>query len=414
MSLLNSFNVTSNTTNNLSKKMEIVGDNINNAGTAGFKGSRAEFSEVLSNQSMGADGGSEVGMGSTLDSSTRDISQGTLKRTSSATDLAIEGKGFFVVETDFGKAYSRDGSFHFDKGGHLVNSDGHKVLGFNGKEGKEANTVSPLKIERGSLNAKSTTEVGMHMNLDARENVKVFDPLDPRATSNYERSITVLDGAGKQQSVNVYFNKAADGSWTYNAMANGADLDPQVEGKQVVGTGVVSFDPQGNMIGDSSMEVSANFKDNGQQSFTLSLTDKDRKTTQLGTESMVHSNTRNGSEAADVEGIGFDKGGALTLRYTNGQSEQIGKIAIGDFASEQGLKRIGQNLFVENASSGQVSLGKSGEDGRGDVLTSSIEQSNVDLTNNFVDLMTTQKNFSANSQAMSAIDSLLQKVIGLR
>jgi flagellar hook protein FlgE len=414
MSLLNSFNVTSNTTNGLSKKMEIVGDNINNAGTAGFKGSRAEFSEVLSSESMGVDGGSQVGMGSAMDGSTRDVTQGTLKSTTSATDLAIDGKGFFVVETNFGKAYSRDGSFHFDKEGHLVNSDGHKVLGFQGKDGKESNAVSPIKIQRGSLNAKSTTQVGMHMNLDAREDIKVFDPLDPRETSNYERSITVLDGAGKQRSMNVYFTKTADGVWNYNAMIDGSELDPAVDGKQVIGTGVVNFDAQGNMVGDSSMDVSANFKDNGQQDFSISLADKDRKTTQLGTESMVHSNSRNGSEAADVSGIGFDKGGALTLRYTNGASEQIAKIAVADFTSEQGLKRVGQNLFIENASSGQASLGKSGENGRGDVLTSAIEQSNVDMTNNFVDLMTTQKNFSANSQAMTAIDSLLQKVIGLR
>ena len=414
MSLLNSFNVTSNTTTGLSKKLEVVGDNINNAGTAGFKGSRAEFSEVLANEGMGADGGNQLGMGSVMDSSTRDISQGTIRNTTSATDLAIDGKGFFVVETDFGKAYSRDGSFHFDKQGHLVNSDGHKILGFNGKEGKESSAVEPIKIQKGSLNAKSTTQVGMHMNLDARQPVKVFDPLEPRESSNYERSITVLDGSGKQRSLNVYFTKTADGAWDYNAMIDGSELDPQVEGKQLIGTGAVNFDAKGNMIGDAKMDVSANFKENGQQDFSISLTDKDRKTTQLGTDSMVHSNTRNGSEKADVSGIGFDKGGALTLRYTNGQSEQIGKIAVADFTSEQGLKRIGQNLFVENASSGQASLGKSGEDGRGDILTNSIEQSNVDMTNNFVDLMTTQKNFSANSQAMTAIDSLLQKVIGLR
>ena len=414
MSLLNSLNVTSNTSGNLSKKMEIVGDNINNAGTAGFKGSRAEFSEVLHSQSMGVDGGTQAGVGAVIDDSTRDISQGTLKSTSSTTDLAIDGNGFFVVETKFGKAYTRDGSFHFDREGHLVNSDGHKILGFNGKEGKESNAVSPLKISRKTLSPTSTTKVNMHMNLDARENVKVFNPQNPRETSNYERSITVLDSKGNQRSIDVYFTKTANGTWTYNAMANGEDLDPQVEGKKVVGTGIVNFDDKGKMVGESSMDVSANFKDTGAQEFNVALSNNGRNTTQLGTKSSLHDNTRDGSEAADIAGIGFDQGGALTLRYSDGRSEQLGKIAVADFASEQGLRRIGQNLFLENASSGQASLGKSGEAGRGDVLTSSLEQSNVDLTTNFIDLMTTQKNFSANAQAMTAVDGLLQKVINLR
>jgi flagellar hook protein FlgE len=414
MSLLNSLNITSNTAGNISKKMEIVGDNINNAGTAGFKGSRAEFSEVLQSESMGVDGGNQTGAGSAISGSTRDISQGTLKSTNTATDLAIDGKGFFVVETDFGKAYTRDGSFRFDKEGHLVNSDGQKVLGFNGEAGKESSAVAPLKISRKDLNAVATTQVNMQMNLDARENIKVFDPLDPSATSNYERSVTVLDSEGNQRSLTVYFTKTADGAWSYNAMANGEDLDPQVEGKQVVGTGLVNFDDKGTMVGESSMDVSANFKDTGNQEFTISLSNKGRNTTQLGTSSNVHSNSRNGSEKADVAGIGFDKGGALTIRYSNGRSEQLGKVAVANFTSEQGLRRIGQNLFVENASSGQASLGMSGQEGRGDILNNSIEQSNVDITNNFIDLMTTQKNFSANSQALSAVDGLLQKVINLR
>ncbi|WP_127716002.1 flagellar hook protein FlgE [Halobacteriovorax sp. HLS] len=414
MSLLNSINISSNTSNSLSKKMEIVGDNINNAGTAGFKGSRAEFSEVLSSQAMGVDGGQQQGMGAVIDDSTRDISQGTLKSTSSMTDLAIDGKGFFVVETKFGKAYSRDGSFHFDREGHLVNSDGHKVLGFAGKEGQESAAVAPLKISRKELPAKATTNVSMHMNLDARENNKVFDPLDPNETSSYQRSMTVLDSKGEQRNIDVYFTKTADNTWTYNAMVDGADLDPAVDGKQIVGTGAVNFDAQGNMIGDSSMDISANFKDTGNQEINISLTNNGNKTTQLGTTSNVHSNKRDGSEAAGVVGLGFDQGGAMTLRFSNGESEQIGKIAVASFTSEQGLRRVGQNLYTENASSGQASLGKSGEDGRGDVLTSVIEQSNVDLTNNFIDLMTTQKSFSANAQALSAADGLLQKVIALR
>ncbi len=406
--------MTTNTTNNLSKKMEIVGDNINNAGTTGFKGNRAEFSEVLANQSMGADGGNQMGAGAMYDKSTRDLAQGTLRSSDNATDLAIDGAGHFVVEAPFGRAYSRDGSFHFDREGFLVNSDGHKVLGFLGEEGKESNAVAPLQISKGDMPAKATTNVNMNMNLDARADVKVFNPLEPDDTSSFHRSVTVLNNKGEQQSVDVYFTKTAAGVWNYNAMAAGKDLDPQIEGKQLLGTGVVTFDALGVMANDSGLEATGVFKETGAQTFNISLTNNDEKTTQYGTDSAVHKNTRDGHEEGGVAGLGFDQGGSLTLRYTNGKSVQLGKVAVGKFPSEQGLRKVGQNLYVGNASSGQVSLGQSGLDGRGDILNSSLEESNVDITDNFVNLMTTQKSFSANAQAMTAIDSLLQNVIGLR
>lgn len=414
MSLFQSLNVTTNTTNQLSKKMEVVGDNINNAGTTGFKGSRAEFSEMLSNQSMGADGGNQVGSGAVYDKSTRDLAQGTLRSSESATDLAIDGNGHFAVEAPFGRAYSRDGSFHFDKEGFLVNSDGHKVLGFNGEEGKESNAVAPLKISKADMAAQGTTKVNLSMNLDAREDIKVFDPLNPDESSNFHRSVTILDNKGKQRSIDVYFTKTAPGVWTYNAMANGKELEPAIDGKQLIGSGNVNFDAKGVMVNDSGLNATGVFKDSGEQSFNISLTNKGEKSTQYGTDSAVSHNTRDGHEKGGVLGIGFDHGGALTLRYNNGKSIQLGKVAIAKFPSEQGLRKVGDNLYVGNASSGQVSMGQSGVEGRGNILNNSLEESNVDITDNFVDLMTTQKTFSANSQAMTAIDSLLQNVIALR
>ncbi len=414
MSLFQNLNITSNTSNQLGKKLEIVGDNINNAGTNGFKGSRAEFSEMLNTASMGADGGNQVGAGAVMDNSTRDLSQGTLAHSNSATDLAIDGNGLFAVDTPFGQAYTRDGSFHFDKEGFLVTSDGHKVLGFNGDEGKEANVVAPLQLASGNMNSTATSNVSLTMNLDAREDVKVFDPQNPRETSSFERSITVLDAKGEQQSLNLYFTKTANGNWSYNAMAKGSDLEPAVEGNVLIGTGTVSFDQKGVMQNDSGLEATTVFKGGEEQTINFSLTSKGVATTQFGTDSSVSSNVRDGSTSGSVVGLGFDQGGAMTIRYDNGESRQIGKVAVAKFTNEQGLRKVGQNLYVGNQTSGQVSLGQSGKNGRGDIKTNAIEQSNVDITDNFVDMMKTQKSFSANSQAMGAIDSLLQNVIGLR
>jgi len=414
MSLFQNLNITANTSKQLGRKLEMVGDNINNAGTNGFKGSRAEFSEMLNTASMGADGGDQVGAGAIIDASKRDLSQGTLAHSNSATDLAIDGTGLFAVNTPFGQAYTRDGSFRFDKDGYLVTSDGHKVLGYNGEEGQESNTVSPLQLSNGSMNASATSNVSMTMNLDAREDIKVFDIQNPRETSSFERSVTVLDSKGEQQSLTMYFTKTAQGVWSYNAVGKGEDLDPAVEGDVLLGTGTASFDNKGVLVNDSGLSANVTFKENDEQAINFSLTDKGVATTQFGTDTSVSSSTRNGNEAGSVVGLGFDKGGSLTLRYDNGKSVQLGKIAVAKFTNEQGLRRVGQNLFVGNQTSGQVSLGKSGEQGRGDIRTNAIEQSNVDITNNFVDMMKTQKSFSANSEAMSAIDGLLKNVIALR
>ncbi len=414
MSLFQSLNVTSNTSNQLGRKLEIVGDNINNAGTTGFKGNRAEFSEMLVDASIGVDGGNQIGAGAVIDGKTRDLAQGTLSNTDSATDLAIDGNGLFAVDTPFGQAYTRDGSFHFDRDGFLVSSDGHKVLGFNGEEGRESNSVAPLRISKGNMNPVATSNVKMTMNLDAREDIKVFDPLSPRETSSFERSVTVLDAKGEQQSLEVYFTKTSDGNWSYNAMANGDDLEPQVEGKVLVGTGNVTFDDKGYLQNDSGLNATATFKGGEQQAINISLTNKDEPTTQFGTDTSVSSNSRDGNTGGSVVGLGFDQGGSMTLRYDNGKSVQLGKVAIAKFANEQGLRKVGQNLYVGNQTSGQVSLGQSGKEARGEIRTNALELSNVDITNNFVDMMKTQKSFSANAQAMGAIDSLLKNVIALK
>ena len=414
MSLFQNLNVTSNTSNQLGKKLEVVGDNINNAGTNGFKGSRAEFSEMLTTASIGADGGNQQGAGAVLDNSMRDLSQGTLANSDSATDLAIDGNGLFAVDTPFGQAYTRDGSFHFDKEGRLVTSDGHKVLGFNGDVGREANVVAPLQLAKGDMGAAATSNVSLTMNLDAREDIKVFDPQNPRETSSFERSITVLDAKGEQKSMDLFFTKTANGTWSYNAIAKGSDLEPAVEGNVLLGTGTVTFDEKGVMQNDSGLEATTAFKGGEQQTVNFTLTSKDVPTTQYGTDTSVSSNVRDGHEGGSIVGLGFDPGGAMTIRYDNGKSVQLGKVAVAKFTNEQGLRKVGQNLYVGNQTSGQVSLGQSGSQGRGDIRTNAIEQSNVDITDNFVDMMKTQKSFSANSQAMGAIDELLKNVIALR
>ena len=226
MGILRSFNIGVSGLNAMGTGMGVISDNISNAGTTGFKASRAEFQDVLASSLKGIDGGDQLGAGVKLGHVKSMMTQGDIARTESITDLAINGNGFFRVEAPFGPGYTRDGSMNFDKEGNLVNGDGYKVLGFQANEnGDITNQLGPIRLGNTTIPAKATNEIKLNMNLDSRVNLKQFDPNDPENTSNFSHSVTVYDNVGTARLVSVYYNKNADNNWTYRAMVDGKDAN---------------------------------------------------------------------------------------------------------------------------------------------------------------------------------------------
>ena len=228
--------------------MSVVADNIANSGTTGFKSSRAEFQDVLATSlKEGVDGGDQMGAGVKLAHIKPVFTQGNISRTESITDLAINGNGFFSIEAPFGKGFSRDGSFHFDKEGYMVNSDGYKVLGFSADEnGKITNKLDPIKLGSTTIPATATKSVNMMMNLDSRENVKQFNIEKPEESSSFNSSLTVYDNVGTARIVTTYFNKVADNQWEYHAVVDGKDAAGGIAGKPVeMAKGKVIFNDKG-------------------------------------------------------------------------------------------------------------------------------------------------------------------------
>ena len=214
MSILSSFSIGVSGLQAAGSSMGVIGDNIANAGTNGFKSSRAEFQDMIANSLKGIDGGDQIGSGTKLAHVTPQFVQGTVTRTQNITDLALNGNGFFVVDAPFGKGYSRDGAFHFDKEGYMVNGDGYKVQGFQPDDKGNITTKNgPIKLGNTTVPATPTKEVKMSMNLDTREAVKTFDPKNPEKTSNFNTSITVFDNVGTARLVTMYYNKTAEGNW---------------------------------------------------------------------------------------------------------------------------------------------------------------------------------------------------------
>lgn len=425
MGILSSFNVGITGVNSISSGMAVVGDNIANAGTIGFKSSRPEFQDILSSSLKGIDGGDQIGSGVKLAHVRPLFQQGSIERTEQITDLAIKGDGFFTIEAPYGKGYTRDGSFHFDKEGHLITADGYKVLGFAVDEkNKVTNQVAPIKLGGFNIPATSTKDVRVQMNIDSRGEIKQFNVQKPDETSSFNSGIVVYDNVGTARLVNIYFNKKAENQWEYHALVNGEDAVGGEKGKMVeMANGTLVFNGQGFLQEEQVGLNSFNFNKGATQNqqikldFGVSIAEKGTgqdATTQFGSPSSVARHTQNGSSAASLSSLSFDDNGVLSAVYNNGEARDLAQMAIAKFENNEGLFKMGKNLYKETRNSGQAAMGKPVEGGRGEVLSKSIEQSNVDIAHEFVNMMTMQRNFSANTKTITTADQMLQEILNIK
>ncbi len=425
MGILSSFNIGVSGLHAAGSAMSVTGDNIANAGTFGFKGSRAEFQDLLSKSLKGIDGGDQIGSGTKLAHVTAKFTQGNINRTESITDLAINGNGFFSLETPKGRGFTRDGSFHFDKEGQLINGDGYPVLGFQANdEGKITQKMGKIKLGNTTIPAEPTKKVSVSMNLDSRADVQQFDITNPEKTSNFNTTIAVFDNVGTQRLVTMYFNKVADGQWQYHATVPGEDAQGGQPGTLVeMGTGTLQFDPKGKLQTETSTLSAFNFNKGAEPGqaiefdFGESLTEGgegDDATTQFGSASSIARHTQDGASAATLSSLSFNDDGVLTAAYDNGSMRDVAQVSIAKFENNEGLFKMGKNLFKETRKSGQAAIGKPGADGRGDVMAKSIELSNVDIADEFINLMNAQRNFQANTKTITTADQMLQEVLNIK
>lgn len=425
MSILNSLNIGVTGLQASGAAMSVTGDNIANAGTFGFKSSRAEFQDMLSKSLKGIDGGDQIGSGTKLAHVTPIFTQGNINRTESITDLAINGNGFFAVDAPFGRGFTRDGSFRFDKEAALINGDGHKVLGFQADDnGEITNKVGEIKVGNTTIPASATKKVDMMMNLDSRAKVQQWNPEDPEKTSDFNTSMTVYDNVGTARVISLYFNKSADNTWSYHAMVDGKDAQGGTEGKLMeMANGTIKFNQKGQLDEVVEGQNAFNFNGGAEQgqkiafSFGKSIKeggDGKEGATQYGSKSSIARHTQDGTTAATLASMSFNDDGVLTAVYDNGVTRDIAQVIVAKFENTEALLKMGKNMFKESRKSGQAALGKPGSDGRGEVLSKSIELSNVDLANEFIGLMASQRNFQANTKTITTSDQMLQEVLNIK
>ena len=416
------------------QSLGITGDNIANVNTVGFKSQRAIFGDMLGRAgggsvSSGGAGVRAIGVQSLF-------SQGSLSTTGVSTDLAIEGDGFFVVKGVAGGVdgsyYSRAGQFRFDKEGYLATPQGLIAQGYkaNATGGFDTN-LSPLRMLQTAIPPKPTSLATIVGNLDATAvPPPAFDPANSATTSNFASTTTVYDSLGKGHAVNVYFRKTATpGQWEYHSTVDGGDIAGGVAGTPaLVASGTLNYTTAGALDSHSvNTPLVVNFlnaKPNQsiELNFGLPISAQAGQKAGTGLEGMssfavasaISTQAQNGTSVGELQGVEVDSQGTMRGLYSNGQKLNIGIMALAKFPSNDGLSRLGNGVWAATEKSGEAAVGLPKTGGRGMLNAGSLEQSNVDLAQQFVDLISHQRAFQANSKTISTADDMLQEVVALK
>ena len=394
------------------KNLDVIGNNIANSNTVGAKSSRAEFSAVVASAIGPSGGGGSGGSGIGVEVSTisQQFSQGTINITGNNLDCAINGGGFFELTLkDGSSAYTRDGQFKLDSKGNLITNTGANVMGFLPDATGTSYSASPsaLVIPTGApIAANPTSAITAQFNLDARAPIAAT-AVPPTPYSTYGTTMNGFDAQGVSVPVKMYFIKTAADAWDIY------DGDPAGVPTPGNNLGSLTFDTSGNIltpVAPLNMTLTSTNPNIGAFTVTLDVS----KATQYGTSFAISDLTQDGYTAGTLTGISISEQGIITTRYSNGQSQATGKLALADFRNVQGLKPVGQGNWVESPTSGQPIQGAPGQGNFGTINSGSLEASNIDLTAELVAMMTAQRDYQSNAQTIKTQDTVLQTLVNLR
>ncbi len=405
----------------------VIGDNIANANTIGFKASRAEFQDIISKSLKGILGGNQIGRGTKIGAVNPILSQGNVDATEKSTDLAISGDGYFVLRGSDGQSFTRNGSFHFDKEGFLVTNDNQRVQGFQADaDGTIINRVADIKFPRALIPAKATSTIKMDLNLDSRvQEIKEFKVDDAYSTSDFTTGIEMYDSQGNKHMITMFFNKTADRAWTYRGLVDGKEVVGGEPGKlSEVVQGKITFNTDGMLDTEEQTVSGFNFTGGAKlnqdvkidfgNSITTDKGDGLDGTKQYGRDSDLITWNQDGAAAGTITNLSFNDEGVLSALYTNGETKDLAQVSLAKFENPEALFKVGSNRLKEANMSGSPSIGRSNKAGRGKIFAKSLERSTVDLALEFVNLIQNQRGFQANAKTITTSDELLGEVINLK
>lgn len=441
MSLYNTLNVATSGLGASSQSLAVIGDNIANINTTGYKGNRAEFSDQLPQDVYGKSGPTQLGSGVGMTRIASIFSQGAISSSQNSLDMAIGGDGFFVVSDDVSNYYTRAGEFYLDDQGFIINNDGLNLQGYNATDGTLGSTLEDLQIDLQSIAPDATTEITMAANLSAEAdfattpvaaltlNTGTGDTLETAAnSSDFSTSVTIYDSLGVAHEITVVYERTGTNDWSWYALADAGDVEVGALGSTgtsgtafEIAQGTLTFDTNGDLTTFTQTDATGwNFEGasaNPTYVFDFGLdaagTVTDGELTQYNGDSAVSSVTQDGYGTGVLTSLSVNTEGVITGAYSNGEELVMGQVALARFQSNQGLDRIGNNLFRETMDSNSPAIGAPDTGGRGEIAGNALEQSNVDLEDQFVDMITSQRSYQANARVIDTANSTLQELVNL-
>lgn len=413
-----------------SQDLSVKGNNIANASTTGFKGSRAEFGDVYANSLIG--NGTSVGSGVLVTEIAQQFDQGNISFTDNSLDLAINGSGMFITSDAGATTYTRAGYFGLDKDGYIVANNNARLQGYpaNSAGVISSGVLDDLQIQTQNIVPRATTNVDIEFNLDSREGAPIitaFDMTDPDSY-NTSTSLTVYDSLGNPHVQTNYFVKLEEdplavppvpaNAWNMHVRIDDQIVTDDGAGNEVVGSLV--FNSNGLFDLTSSNIPPINAWDpldstgvaNGAVSpsnFLIDLGDS----TQFGSEFSVTAIGQDGYSPGRLTSVEVDETGVIFARYTNGEALVLGQLALATFGNEQGLAPLGDTAWGESFESGQPVIGAPQTGSLGGVQSGALEDSNVDLSEELVGLIIAQRNFQANAKTIETFDTVTQAIINI-
>jgi flagellar hook protein FlgE len=435
--------------NAAARNLEVIGNNVANSGTYGAKASRAEFADAYAS-ALGGGSSTQVGIGVSVSSVSQQFTPGNISATDNPMDLAIDGNGFFQLQDSGGNTvYSRNGQFKLDKDGFIVNNNGSKLLGY---QADDQGTViqgqaAPLSLPTAGAPPRATDSISLEMTFDSRVTAasgSALNPLDS-STYNFATAQTIYDAQGQDLGLTYYMRKTDAHTWDMYVSANGTPL--QVDGNgDPAKVATLTFPPSG---GQATNSTGANFEgdpgtittydesgsplatsDNG--IFTLpdipqlalsggSLSEiisgirfDMSKSVEYATDSGTTDRSQTGYAPGKISSVSIETNGVVLARYSNGQTKAAGQVELSSFRNPQGLQSIGGNEWASTYASGQSINAVPGDGNMGQLLSSNLEESNIDLTGELVAMIVAQRTYQANAQTIKTEDQLLQTLVNIR
>jgi flagellar hook protein FlgE len=370
----------------------------------------------------GVTGSNQTGAGAKVSSVDSNFIQGSLETTDVSTDIANNGKGFFVVQDPSSSElfYTRAGHFTIDNQGCYVNTEGYQVQGYlyDDTGTNLLETLADIQINQHSMIAPQVSgQVDMVLNLNASEADMVWDLNNPTTTSQFSTAVTLYDSLGQSHQIEVFFTKTdtPTQTWRWHAVIDGSDVSGGTPGVlEDYGTGTISFDANGQLTTAQPMGFYT-----GAITFANGLTPPATNinltgTTEYGSDSAIQSLTQDGYAAGTVSGLRIDEDGNIVASYTNGTRRNFARIVLADFPNLNGLTRKGATLFQATSSSGDPLFNKPGVGGMGNISSSMLEESNVDLAAEFIKMIIIQRGYQANTKVIATTDEMLNQLINIR